>query len=310
MNLIPAIDKFSSYLLNEKNYSKNTLLNYVRDLNDLYSFIARRIEDKGAKIEIKYIDEQTLKDFIAGFVLDKETKYSKRTISRKISTLKSFYKFLNRKKLYTANPARNLIFPKLPKNLPTVVDETALANLFDLEYFSKDVWGLRDRAIMELLYSTGIRLNELVNLSIDNFDERNMVIKVRGKGRKERIIPIGVPAAGAILAYLEKREKYFDEKQTNYDRIVIFSAKNGKKVYPALVNRIAEKYISKVSEIKKKSPHVLRHSFATHMLNHGADIRAVKDLLGHASLSTTQIYTHVSVERLKEVYKTAHPKAK
>lgn len=310
MNLISAIDKFSSYLLNEKNYSKNTLLSYIRDLNNLYSFIARKIEDKGTRIELQYIDEQTLKDFIAGFVLDREAKYSKRTISRKISTLKSFYKFLNRKKLYSANPSRNLIFPKLPKNLPTVVDETALANLFDLEYFSKDVWGLRDRAIMELLYSSGIRLNELVNLSIDNFDERNMVIKVRGKGRKERIIPIGIPAIGAILAYLEKRDVYFEEKQADYDRGVIFNAKNGKKVYPALVNRIAEKYISKVSEIKKKSPHVLRHSFATHMLNHGADIRAVKDLLGHASLSTTQIYTHVSVERLKEVYNKAHPKAK
>ena len=159
MNLISAIDKFSSYLLNEKNYSKNTLLSYIRDLNNLYSFIARKIEDKGTRIELQYIDEQTLKDFIAGFVLDREAKYSKRTISRKISTLKSFYKFLNRKKLYSANPSRNLIFPKLPKNLPTVVDETALANLFDLEYFSKDVWGLRDRAIMELLYSSGIRLN-------------------------------------------------------------------------------------------------------------------------------------------------------
>jgi integrase/recombinase XerC len=309
MNLITAIDKFSSYLLDEKNYSRHTLLNYVRDLNDLYSFIARKIEDKGAKIELKYIDEQTLKDFIAGFVLNSERKYSKCTISRKISTLKSFYKFLNRKKLYTANPARKLIFPKLPKNLPTVVDETALSNLLDLEYFSKDVWGLRDRAIMELLYSTGIRLNELVNLSIDNFDERNMVIKVRGKGRKERIIPIGIHAVGAVFAYLEKRDKYFEEKEMDNDMDVIFNAKNGKKLYPALVNRIAEKYISKVSEIKKKSPHVLRHSFATHMLNHGADIRAVKDLLGHASLSTTQIYTHVSVERLKEVYNKAHPKA-
>lgn len=310
MNLISAIDKFSSYLLNEKNYSKNTLLNYVRDLNDLFSFIARRIEDRGAKIELKYIDEQTLKEFIASFVLNSDAKYSKRTISRKISALKSFYKFLNRKKLYSANPARNLIFPKLPKNLPAVVDENALANLFDLEYFSKDVWGLRDRAVLELLYSTGIRLNELVNLSIDKFDEKNLIIKVRGKGRKERIIPIGVPAVGAIIAYLEKREKYFEEKQIDYDGEVIFNAKNGKKLYPALVNRIAGKYISKVSEIKKKSPHVLRHSFATHMLNHGADIRAVKDLLGHTSLSTTQIYTHISVERLKEVYKTAHPKGK
>ncbi len=309
MNLISAIDKFSSYLLNEKNYSKNTLLNYVRDLNDLYSFIARKIEDRGAKIEVKFIDEQTLKDFIAGFVLNPEQKYSKRTISRKISTLKSFYKYLNRKKLYNSNPSRNLIFPKLGKNLPTVVDEKAITLMFDSDYFSKDVWGLRDKAIMELLYSSGIRLNELINLSPENFDERNNVIKVRGKGRKERIIPIGNLSVSTIISYLDKRDKYFEEKGTDYDTSVIFNAKNGKKLYSALVNRIAEKYISKVSEIKKKSPHVLRHSFATHMLNHGADIRAVKDLLGHASLSTTQIYTHVSVERLKEVYKKAHPKA-
>lgn len=310
MNLIAAIDKFSTYLLNEKNYSKHTLLNYVRDLNDLYRFIAKTIEDKGSKIELKYIDERTLKEFIASFVLNSEVKYSKRTISRKISTLKSFYKFLNRKKLFNVNPSRNLIFPKLNKNLPYVMDEKSVSNMLDSEYFAKDIWGIRDKAIMELLYSSGIRLNELINLSKENIDFNNNVIKVRGKGRKERIIPVGLPAIGAVIAYLNKREKYFDEKGVDYDMSVVFNAKNGKKLYPALLNRIAEKYISKVSEIKKKSPHVLRHSFATHMLNHGADIRAVKDLLGHASLSTTQIYTHVSVERLKEVYKTAHPKAK
>ncbi len=310
MNLISAIDKFSSYLLDEKNYSKHTLLNYIRDLNDLYRFIAKKIEDKGSKIELKYIDEQTLKEFIASFVRDSETKYSKRTISRKISTLKSFYKFLNRKKIFDSNPARNLIFPKLGRSLPTVLDERSISNMLDLGYFEKDIWGIRDKAIMELLYSSGIRLNELINLSKENVDFKNNVIKVRGKGRKERVIPIGLPAIGAIITYLEKREEYFDEKEADYDRSVIFNAKNGKKLYPALLNRIAEKYISKVSEIKKKSPHVLRHSFATHMLNHGADIRAVKDLLGHASLSTTQIYTHVSVERLKEVYEKSHPKAK
>jgi integrase/recombinase XerC len=185
-----------------------------------------------------------------------------------------------------------------------------MSNMLDSDYFAKDILGIRDKAIMELLYSTGIRLNELINLSKENVDFKNNVIKVRGKGRKERVIPIGLPAIGAIITYLEKREEYFDEKEADYDRSVIFNAKNGKKLYPALLNRIAEKYISKVSEIKKKSPHVLRHSFATHMLNHGADIRAVKDLLGHASLSTTQIYTHVSVERLKQVYEKAHPKAK
>jgi len=312
MNLITAIDKFSVYLINEKNYSNHTSMNYVRDLNDLYRFIAKNIEDKSAKIELRYIDEDTLKNFIASFVLNSGIKYSKRTISRKISTLKSFYKFLNRKKIFTENPSRNLIFPKLPKNLPQVVDEISLKELLDSKkLFSDDVWGQRDRAIMELLYSSGIRISELINLTVDriDFDKDHPTIRVKGKGRKERIIPVGLIAIGAISAYLEKRDIYFAEKRVDYDNGVIFNAKNGKKLYPALLNRMTNGYISKISEIKKKSPHVLRHSFATHLLNHGADIRAVKDLLGHSSLSTTQIYTHVSVDRLKSVYQKAHPKA-
>jgi integrase/recombinase XerC len=309
MNLLSAIGKFSDYLIDEKNYSRNTLINYVRDLDDLYKFAARKTESKSSKIELEYIDEDTLKGFLASFIVDNEKKYSKKTISRKISTLKSFYKFLNRKKLYNDNPSKKLIFPKIGKNLPYVIDEKSINELFDDKYFSKDVFGLRDRAIIELLYSTGIRLRELIDLSLDNIDLKNNTIRVTGKGRKERIIPVGVLAIEALEKYLVKRRMYFEEKEMDYDRTVIFNAKNGKKLYPALLNRITDKYISKVSEIKKKSPHVLRHTFATHLLNRGADIRAVKDLLGHASLSTTQIYTHVSVERLKEVYKRSHPKA-
>jgi integrase/recombinase XerC len=308
MNLIQAIDKFSAYLINEKNYSRHTLMNYIRDLNDLYKFIAKSQEDSKPKIELKYIDELTLKEFIASYVLSKDIKYAKRTLSRKISTLKSFYKFLNRKKLYLENPSRNLIFPKLPKNLPMVIEETSLTSLLNANSFSNDIWGLRDKAIIELFYSSGIRLSELINLTVDRVDIDNCTIRVKGKGRKERIIPIGVIAIGAISAYLEKRDEYFSERGIEYDNGVIFNAKNGKKMYPALLNRLTNEYISQISEIKKKSPHVLRHSFATHLLNHGADIRAVKDLLGHSSLSTTQVYTHVSVDRLKDVYKKAHPK--
>ena len=310
MNLIAAIDKFSSYLINEKNFSKHTLMNYIRDLNDLYSFIARNIEDNSSKIELKYIDEQTLKAFISNLVINKDFKYSKSSVSRKISTLKSFYKFLNRKKLYNSNPSRNLIFPKLGKKLPTVIEENALKGLLDSDLFTGDIWGLRDRAVMELFYSSGIRLTELINLSESNIDFNNCVVKVRGKGRKERIIPLGVIAVGAISAYLEKRDDYFIERGVVYDSSVIFNAKNGKKLYPALLNRLSNQYLSKITEMKKKSPHVLRHSFATHLLDHGADIMAVKDLLGHSSLSTTQVYTHVSVDRLKKVDEKAHPKAK
>ncbi len=307
MNLFDATNKFRSYLIDEKNYSKHTALSYMKDLNDLYIFIAKKTEEKNPKLELQYIEEEDLKEFISTFVKERDIKYSKRTISRKISTLKSFYKFLNRKELYTDNPSRELVFPKLSKNLPSVIEESSLRSLFDSDYFAKDIWGLRDRAILELLYSSGIRLNELVNLNEDKIDFDNCVIRVKGKGRKERLIPIGLIAIGAISEYLTKREKYFEEKGADYDRSVIFNAKNGKKLYPALMNRISEKYISKISESKKKSPHVLRHSFATHLLNHGADIRAVKDLLGHSSLSTTQVYTHVSVDRLKSVYRDAHP---
>jgi integrase/recombinase XerC len=309
MNLIHAIDKFSAYLINEKNYSRHTSLSYIRDLNDLYKFIAKNSKDTGGKITLKFIDEADLKSFIASFVLDSNIKYSKRTRSRKISTLKSFYKFLNRKKLYTENPSRNLIFPKLGRNLPAVIDEVSLSSLLNSDTFGSDIWGLRDKAIIELFYSSGIRLSELINLTTDKVDIDNLTIKVRGKGRKERIIPVGVIAIGAISAYLEKRDIYFNERGIEYDEGVIFNAKNGKKLYPALLNRITIEYISQISELKKKSPHVLRHSFATHLLDHGADIRAVKDLLGHSSLSTTQIYTHVSVDRLKSVYKKAHPRS-
>lgn len=284
-------------------------MNYVRDLNDLYKFIATNLEDSSPKIELQFIDELTLKSFIGSLVQNSAKKYSKKTISRKISTLKSFYKFLNRKKLFIENPARNLIFPKLNRNLPSVLDESSITGLLDSKMFAPDIWGLRDRAIIELFYCSGIRLSELINLNPDNIDFSNCTIKVRGKGRKERIIPIGLIAIGAISAYLEKRDDFFNERGISYDGNVVFNGKNGKKLYPAMLNRLTEKYLSGFSEIKKKSPHVLRHSFATHLLDRGADIRAVKDLLGHSSLSTTQIYTHVSVERLKKVYQKAHPKA-
>lgn len=309
MKLYDAIDSFSAYLINERNYSKHTLLNYLRDLHDLYKYISDVLGYKSAKLELEYIDNDTLKAFIGSFVKNTDRKYSKRTISRKISTLKSFYRFLNRKSLFKDNPAKNLVFPKLSKNLPYVVDEGSINKLLNSQIFENSFDGLRAKAIIELLYGCGIRLNELINLKERDIDFNNYSIKVLGKGRKERILPIGLLALNSIREYLNTRQKYFKKKGKIYDDTVIFNASNGKKLYPAMVNRLTEKYVSLYSEIKKKSPHVLRHSFATHLLDRGADIRAVKELLGHASLSATQIYTHVSVERLKKVYQKAHPKA-
>jgi integrase/recombinase XerC len=309
MKLATAIDRFSAYLINEKNYSRNTLLNYIKDLNDLYIYTAKILESSNPKIELEFIDEQLLKDFISEYVISKEYKYSKRTIARKISTLKSFYRFLKKKKIYNQNPASKLVYPKLSRDLPQIVDKKSIINLLNSGLFKDDIWGQRDRAIFELLYSSGIRLSELINLSVDDIDFDKNIIKVLGKGKKHRIVPINIYSTGAISSYLMKRESYFNKMKKVYDNNVIFNAKNGKKMYPSLINRITNKYISKISEIKKKSPHIIRHSFATHLLDNGADIRAIKDLLGHSSLNTTQIYTHVSVDKLKSIYQKSHPKA-
>jgi len=307
MNLLNAIDKFSEYLINERNYSKHTLMNYVRDLDDLYKFLSDRPDN--VKIDVRMIDADDLKSFIASFLQNSDRKYSRRTVSRKISTLKSFYKFLNRKKYLDVNPSKKLIFPKLSRNLPAVLDEGTIYGLLESKEFPGNVLGLRDRAILELFYSTGIRLSELINLKRDQVDFRRNVIRVRGKGRKERIVPLGLHAVESVKTYLLRRESYYKSRKIGFASEFVFLAKNGKQMYPALVNRIVNKYLARVTESKKKSPHVIRHTFATHLMNRGADIRAVKDLLGHASLSTTQIYTHVSVDRLKRVYEKAHPKA-
>lgn len=309
MTLITAINKFSEYLINEKNYSKHTVINYMRDLNDFYTFIATTMNNEIIKIELKYIDKEVFQEFIASFYTNKQKKYSKKSISRKISTLKSFYKFLNRKEIIDTNPAKCLRFPKLEKNLPKVINEKVINDLLNSKYFENNEFGSRDKAIFELLYSTGIRLNELVNLKNENIDFNKGEIRVIGKGRKERIIPVGETARKMILNYLNQRDEYFSKKGCSIDDSIVFHSKNGKKLYPALVNRIIAKYLDIVSDVNQKSPHVLRHTFATHLLNKGADIRSVKDLLGHSSLSTTQVYTHVSVDRLKSIYKKSHPKA-
>lgn len=308
MKLTDAIKRFINYLISEKNYSKNTIIGYSNDLHELYSFIARKLETENPGIVLEFIDELTLKDFLASFIRNSDHEYSRKTIARKISTLKSFYKYLNRKKLFEGNPASALVFPKLQKNLPHTIEEKKITELLDSNFFADDLWGLRDRAIIELFYSSGIRLSELASLTVDNIDLSGCIIKVRGKGKKERILPIGKSSAQAIAIYLNSRDKYFKSKNISFDESVVFNSKNGKKTYPALLNRITSRYLSRISESTKKSPHVLRHSFATHMMNRGADLRALKELLGHSSLSTTQIYTHVSTDRLKSVYKKAHPR--
>jgi len=311
---IKYIEEYLNFIRVSGNFSANTVISYHNDLNQFLDFLFRTYKDSSCMFpenfifDIKSITKRDIKSFISELFLaekidiKKVKKYNTKSISRKISTLKSFFKYLKRRNYIEKNPASVLIFPKKAKNLPYFVSESEMARLLDGSK-SFDL-SILDKAIMELFYSTGIRLSELINLKIQNINFQNKTIKVLGKGSKERIIPYGEKANIALKNYIEIRNIC---NIKNYDNF--FVSNRGNKLYPMQVQRLVRKDLSGVTEIKKKSPHVLRHTFATHMLDKGADIRAVKDMLGHESLSTTQIYTHLTPEKLKKVYNQAHPKA-
>jgi len=287
-NIGRFIEKFISYLEIEKNYSSHTVLNYRLDLRDFERFL----EDKPLE-GVEYI---TLRKFLASL---KSKNLKSRTLARKISTLKSFYRFLCREGYLKSNPTLLLSSPKLDKHLPAFLTEKEMFKL--IEAPSKDkLFGRRDRAILETLYSTGMRVGELVGLNMESIDFIGGIVKVLGKGKKERLLPIGKSALLAIRAYIDMRDKQRKE---------LFLNKNYTRLTDRGVRNILNKYIRITSLKEHISPHALRHSFATHLLNRGADLRSVQELLGHANLSTTQIYTHLSTERLKAVYEKAHPHA-
>ncbi len=285
-------EKFLNYLTIEKNYSKHTINNYHADLTEFGKFLNSR----GAK-EIKNIDYFLLRKFLSTL---SEKNLSKRTLSRKISTLKSFFKFLVREGIIKNNPAASLIYPRLDKPLPKFLTEKEVNKILNLPE-GDDVCSLRDKAILEFLYSTGARVSEMVSLKIDNIDLLGGVVKVTGKGRKERLLPLGEPALISIKQYLDFRT---DKNKS------LFINKRGGTLSDRGVRGIIDKYIKKMASSLKVSPHVFRHSFATHLLNRGADLRSVQELLGHSSISTTQIYTHLTIDSLKKVYLKAHPRAK
>ncbi len=285
------IEKFIRYLEIEKNYSAHTTLNYKLDLEDFSKFIG--------EMQIEKIDYLALRKYLA--VL-KEKNLGNRSVGRHLSTLRSFFRFLTREGLIKINPILILSSPKLDKHLPQFMTEEETFKLIEAAFPKNELddRGLRDRAILETFYSCGIRISELVGLSQQDIDFIGGIIKVFGKGKKERIIPIGEAALNSIRKYLDKRKKQSD---------AVFLNKNGKRITTRGVRNIVGKYI-KIAGIKQGvSAHTLRHSFATHLLNRGADLRTVQELLGHANLSTTQIYTHLTTERLKTVYDKAHPHA-
>jgi integrase/recombinase XerC len=287
------IKSFEKYLKLEKRYSANTIKSYLNDLYQFYEFIEQEptqiIEDH--KIIRKWI-----------IYLLEEKKISKTTVNRKISSLKTFYKYLIRQNKIDKNPMEKIISPKTPHHLPEFVPEKDFDNFDSL--FTDDFAGIRDKMIIEMLYLTGMRRAELVNLKNTDIDLSGRRIKVIGKRQKERIIPITDYLAAQILKYNKIKEQI-----DNYDTSAFILTNKGQKTYDKFIYRTVHKYLTMITTINKKSPHILRHSFATHLLNNGADLNAIKELLGHSNLSATQIYTHNTFEKLNTIYKQAHPRA-
>ena len=279
------------YLEIEKNYSPHTILNYKLDLRDFGKLLA--------ETQIEKVDYLFLRKYLA---ILKEKKLNNRSIARRLSALRSFFKFLTREGYLKNNPILVLSSPKQERHLPQFMTEAEVARLIESAFakHQSDERGLRDRAILETFYSTGIRISELAGLNIDTVDFYSGVVKVLGKGRKERIAPIGEIAIKAIRNYIEKRKRQSS---------ALFLNKNGSRITARGIRMIVAKYLHLAGIKPGISPHTFRHSFATHLLNRGADLRTVQELLGHANLSTTQIYTHLSTERLKNVYDKAHPRA-
>lgn len=282
------LDKFLSYLEIEKNYSPHTLLNYRIDLEEFHTFLAQTPVEK--------VDFLTLRRYLAQL---RTKEHRPRTIARKLSSMRSFYKFLQREGYIKTNPASLMMSPKLDRVLPKFLSEEEMVSFIESAPTDKEM-GKRDRAILELLYSSGIRVSELVGLNLLDVDLIGNIAKVAGKGKKERLVPLGNKATLALKDYLDSRK---------HKSNAVFLNKRGGRLTTRSVCDITHKYIKMVATTKNVSPHVLRHSFATHLLNRGADLRSVQELLGHANLSTTQIYTHVTTDRLKKVYDKAHPRA-
>lgn len=298
------IELYAFFLKNEKNYSNYTIISYRSDLIQFFNYLKLYRILKDDKIE--YVDRSVMRKYI---VYLKKSDYSARSISRKISTVRSFFKFCLREGIIKVNPTINLITPKINKKLPYFLYLQEVNKLIEAP-LKNTIFGIRDKAILELLYGTGIRVGELVNLNICNIDLYEKTIIVFGKGSKERILPLGNPSIRAIQEYLTSRNLFEKKIFVNKNDLeALFLNRLGGRLTTRSIRRIIIKYMKMAGLNKKISPHVLRHSFATHLLEGGADLRSVQELLGHKSLSTTQIYTHITKERLKTIYKKSHPRA-
>ncbi len=287
---------FLDYLLFEKKYSQHTIRAYKLAIEQFIEFC---IEERN-EFSVQNISQQEIRRWIIALI---NNNNSTRTVNRKISSLKTFFKYLQKEDKIDHNPMQHVITPKIENKLPVFVEKDNMQQLFERIDTGNTFEEIRDRVILELFYATGVRVSELVNLKNSDVDLYNHTIKVRGKRNKERLIPFYAELSEIIEKYLAAKKEVFKNS------VYFFLTKKGTKIYERIVYNIVNKYLSLVTKVEKKSPHVLRHTFATHMLNNGADLNAIKELLGHANLSATQIYTHTSFEKLKSIYKQAHPRA-
>ncbi len=286
------IDNFQEYISVEKRFSKNTVISYLQDLNQFFKFLSSEYNVSN-NTEINF---HLVRHWITRLL---ENGLEASSVNRKISTLKTYFRFLEREGYVKENPMFKIISPKAKKRLPIFLEEEKINNLLDDIKFESGFKGQRDKLIIELFYLTGMRLSELINIKIKDLNFNNFEVKVIGKRKKERIIPLSDKIIKSIKMIIDNKNS------EDY----LFTNTKGDKLYNKMIYRVVNKYIGKVSSMKKKSPHILRHTFATHMLNNGADINAIKELLGHSNLSATQVYTHNTIEKLKKIYHQSHPRA-
>jgi integrase/recombinase XerC len=303
-----TFEQFLEHLRYERNVSEHTLRNYESDLEQFYEFLAPADNKTGKRTEpnIRQIDHITVREWLASLHGARKKKSS---IARKLAALRTFFQFLVREGIVELNPAKLVSTPRLEKKLPKHLSIEDAVRFIETPDTETDL-GKRDQAMLELMYATGIRVSELTKLNVGDIDFKNKLIRVMGKRRKERIVPFGDPALEALQRYLRVRNEFLDIAPVSLrDPETLFLNYQGTRISTRSVGRMVEKYIKICAGMHDISPHALRHSFATHLLDSGADLRDIQELLGHARLSTTQIYTHVSMEKLIEVYDKAHPKA-
>ncbi len=297
------LNKFGEYLKHEQDASSHTIKNYLADLRQFYGYLGKANSQiaNGGKSALNKIDHNIVRGYLATLF----NKNNPASIARKLASLRSFFKYWIKTGVMASNPAKDVATPKVPKRLPKFLSVDEVTTLLSGPG-NDDVLSLRDKAMMEVMYASGLRVSELVGLDVDNINLGEGVLKVLGKGRKERIVPIGSKAQTAVANYFARREELMDKPNSTK---AVFLNRQGDRITPRSVERMVQKYLHTSGIQKEVTPHVLRHSFATHMLNSGADLRGIQELLGHSSLSTTQKYTHVSVDKLMDVYEKAHPKA-